>query len=119
MLPRIINRSQGRVLLIAVALAAGITLFKIAQWENTEDGITARCFNAPQGWGYDIVVDKKIIIHQTIIPGVPGFKGFATKQQAQDVAQIVIEKIKSHKEPFISRQQLQQLGIIHALNTNE
>ena len=116
---RIINRAQGRILLIALSLAAGITLFKLAQWQQADNALTCHCFKGPQGWGYDILVNKKIIIHQTIIPGMPGFKGFATEQQAQEVAQIVIEKIKSHREPFISHEQLQQSGIIPALNTNE
>jgi Domain of unknown function (DUF4907) len=115
----IINRRQGMVLLTALSLAAGITMFKIARRNEDPDRVTSNCFKTTQGWGYDILVGKKIVIHQSFIPGVPGFQGFTTQQQAQAVAQIVIEKIKSHKQPFISHEQLQQLGIIYAPIKNE
>ena len=70
------------------------------------------CFRQANGWGYDILANNKIVIHQPVIPGVPGAVGFATQQEAQIIAGIVIEKIKSGEQPTITRQQLQHSGIL-------
>ena len=66
----------------------------------------------PEGWGYNISEKgKRIIDHQTI-PGVPGNQGFRTSEEAQKVAELVIEKLeKGAFPPTISEEELQKLGI--------
>ena len=45
-------------------------------------------------WGYDILKNNKLFIHQTTIPGLPGNSGIEKKSDAEKVARLVIEKLK-------------------------
>jgi hypothetical protein len=66
----------------------------------------------PEGWGYRISEKGKQIIDQQTIPGVPGNQGFLTSEDAQKVAELVIEKLeKGSFPPTISEEELQKLGI--------
>jgi hypothetical protein len=66
----------------------------------------------PDGWGYSISEKGKRIIDQQTIPGVPGNQGFRTTEDAQKVAELVIEKLeKGTFPPTISEEELQKLGI--------
>ena len=58
-------------------------------------------------FGYDIYQDSVVIIHQPIIPGLQGNKGFATKDDAQKVANLVVQKMeKGIMPPTISLHEL-------------
>jgi hypothetical protein len=66
----------------------------------------------PEGWGYIISEKGKQIIDQKTIPGVPGNQGFRTSEEAQKVAELVIEKLeKSVFPPTVSEEELQKIGI--------
>lgn len=61
-------------------------------------------------WGYDILVESKLMIHQPAIPGMPGNEGFKTKEAAQKVADLVVNKIKNGEmPPSITIQELKKL----------
>jgi len=51
------------------------------------------------GFGYDIEVDGKLVVHQPNIPVIAGHRGFATEQEAQNVAGLVVQKIKNNEMP--------------------
>lgn len=63
------------------------------------------------GWGYDILVDHKIFIHQEDIPAVAGKKGFLTKEDAMKTAGLVVEKLVKGKQPSITKDDLTALKI--------
>jgi Domain of unknown function (DUF4907) len=101
------------VLLAAIIIAAGSTLFMLTRKPAPKKIILSyNCFQTDHGWGYDITMNHQVVIHQPFIPGTTGTNGFTTKEQATAVALIVIEKIKSHQIPSVSHQQLQQLGVL-------
>lgn len=50
-------------------------------------------------FGYDILINNKILIHQPNIPGRPGNKGFAVKTDAEKVAMLVIKKLQHGMMP--------------------
>lgn len=61
-------------------------------------------------WGYDIYVEGKRFIHQLSKPGLPGNGGFATKAQAQKVADIIIQKLKKGQmPPSVSVEEMKQV----------
>jgi hypothetical protein len=63
-------------------------------------------------WGYDIYSSLKLTIHQPTIPGKPGNEGFKTKEAAQKVVELVIEKMrKGEKLPTVTREELQRLNV--------
>lgn len=110
-----INKSH-RIIIAAVAIAAAITFIKL-YWHNNEqqkNGLSYQCFTNGQDWGYDILVGKKVLIHQSINPHVQGRKGFASRQEAEADAQIVIGNIKLGKTPVFNAHQLQHTGTLPA-----
>ena len=63
------------------------------------------------GWGYEILVDHKIFIHQEYIPAIIGKKAFFSKEDAMKTAALVIEKLKRGKQPAITKADLTELKI--------
>lgn len=62
-------------------------------------------------WGYKILLDNNPIILQPNKPGLPGNAGFKTKEKAQKVAELAINKIrKGQMPPTITIQELDSLG---------
>ena len=63
-------------------------------------------------FGYDILSNNRKLIHQPIIPGLAGNKGFATKQDAEKVAKLVMNKV-SHNimPPTVERRELDSLKV--------
>jgi len=63
-------------------------------------------------FGYDILDNNRLMIHQPAMPAVPGNKGFATKEDAAKVAKLVIKKInKNILPPSVTPQELNNLKI--------
>jgi hypothetical protein len=63
------------------------------------------------GWGYEILVDHKIFIHQEDIPAIPGKKEFLTKEDAMKTAGLVVKKLVRGKRPSITKDDLAALKI--------
>jgi hypothetical protein len=64
-------------------------------------------------WGYDILVDNKLTIHQPSIPSLPGNKGFKTREGAEKVAKLVIQKMKKGEmPPSIDAEEMKKLKAI-------
>lgn len=107
-----INKKHKVILLAALLFAAGSTVFMLAFRKTAKPPLSFNCFKTEQGWGYDVMANDSIIIHQPFIPGEPGGAGFGNEQQAVVAARIVIEKIKSGEVPSINHQQLQRSGVL-------
>ena len=61
-------------------------------------------------WGYDILVEGKRFIHQPSKPGLPGNRGFATKEKAQKVANLIIQKLrKGAMPPSVTIEEMKEL----------
>ncbi len=50
-------------------------------------------------FGYAVLANGNMVIWQTNIPGMPGNKGFAQKEQAERCAALVIRKMKAGETP--------------------
>lgn len=63
-------------------------------------------------WGYNILKDNKIFIHQPHKPGIPGKEGFKDKRDAIKVAELVIAKLqRGEMPPTISLEEMRSLKI--------
>ena len=64
------------------------------------------------GWGYDILTDGKTYIHQDRLPGLPGNRTFATREDALKVGRLMMSKLKAGTfPPNVSYQEMQGMGI--------
>jgi hypothetical protein len=55
--------------------------------------INFKTFKIKKGWGFDILVNDKIFIHQPSIPAINGNLPFKTKRDAKKIAKLMIFKI--------------------------
>lgn len=83
------------------------------------DNIEAKVFEVKdstgkaKGWGYDIYVDGKKMIHQPIIPAVPGNDAFKTEKDAIKTGTLAADKMKAGGSlPTITVKELDSLGVI-------
>jgi hypothetical protein len=81
---------------------------------NTSAQLSYKIIERPDHrYGYDIVANGNVIIHQTSVPAVPGNQGFETEDGATKVALLVIEKIREGEmPPTVSSQEMKQLKAI-------
>lgn len=75
--------------------------------------ITFKIISVENGYGYDVYVDGKKLIHQPNIPGQPGMAGFRKKEDSERVAELVIKKLKNKEvPPAITEEELRLLKVI-------
>jgi hypothetical protein len=113
---RTISKQHKLILLAALLFAAGSTFYMLAVNKPATPAKTLHyaTFKTEHGWGYDILVNDKIVIHQPMLPGKSGYNGFTTEQEAGADAQNVIESIKSGTHPFFGQKQTQRPGVSSA-----
>ena len=87
---------------------------KSANNSYAKANLSALIINAPNNtYGYDILLDGKMMIHQPSIPAMPGNEGFKTKADAKKTAELVISKIrKGEMPPTVSVEELKKLKVI-------
>ena len=73
--------------------------------------VESATFKVGNGWGYNIMVDHKVFIHQQIIPAIEGNKTFASKDDAEKTSNLVVQKITTKKLPSVTKRELDSLQI--------
>ena len=89
------------------------------QFENSK--ITVQVFkvdsietNGSRGWGYDIMIDDKLYIHQPNIPAIMGNNGFSSEENAKKAGEFIVNKIRNNvMPPSVSAEELDSLGVIN------
>lgn len=95
----VIRIQEQKAQIAAQMNAAELTYFVLRLQENK--------------FGYFIFIDGRMYIEQKSIPAVPGHNGFTTKEDAEIIAPLVIEKIRQGEmPPAISVKELTALGVI-------
>lgn len=75
--------------------------------------LTYTTYHTPLGWGYDVLVNDSLFIHQQQMPAVEGNRGFSSQKEAEKVAELVIARMKRKELPTILLRDLDSLGISH------
>ncbi len=64
-----------------------------------------------EAYGYDILVNGKVFIHQTTVPAVPGIRAFARKEDAVKVARLIVTKIEQGiMPPSVTKAEMEAIG---------
>jgi hypothetical protein len=96
-----------------IIVAAGALLYagyqKRASWKKEHVLVQLRPIQTPKGWGYDILTDGRIFLHQTFIPAVPGDTGFRTKEDALAVGQKVYDRLMAGKTPMVTEKEVRDM----------
>ena len=88
------------------------------QYENSK--ITVQVFkvdsietNGSRGWGYDIMIDNNLYIHQPNIPAIMGNNGFSSEEHARKAGEFVVYKIRKNiMPPTVTPEELDSMGVI-------
>lgn len=92
--------------LIALAVLTAYRLY----WNASPYQV--RVFTTSTGWGYDILNNGNLFIHQPTVPGQAGTVGFTSQEQARKVGERVVEKLQETKAlPTLTNDELRQLGV--------
>ena len=110
------------ILAVLVLLVAAFFLYRHFHKENlgvsppnpyADSEITAEVFPEGNGFGYDILIDGQIYVHQANIPAVGGNQTFKSESDANLAADLVISKIRQNiLPPTVTVEELQTLGVI-------
>ena len=65
------------------------------------------------GWGYEVLVDNKVYIHQDCIPAIPSFRRFRSESEALLVGKLVVDKIKHGHKPVMTLQEIRDNHITY------
>ena len=93
------------VIILSIAIAAAIPFL----YKHNERKISYQTFHRGSGWGYNIVVNGKLSIHQEYIPAIAEKKEFSTEIQAKETAQLVVYKLKNNKSPTLTKTEVEQI----------
>ena len=65
-------------------------------------------------YGYTILADGKVFIHQPSIPSVSGNSSFKTESEAQKVANLMVYKLRNNiMPPSVTPNELDSLGVLN------
>jgi uncharacterized membrane protein SpoIIM required for sporulation len=84
------------VLLILVVVVVGFVIY------TRKYQYSVCVIKSDQGWGYDILQGKRLIIHQPYMPAVNGQITFRDKNAARKTGQLVVKKIREKRLPTIN-----------------
>lgn len=73
--------------------------------------VVLRPLQLKDGWGYELLVDNKIYIHQDCIPAIERNKRFVTEEEAMRIGNIALDKIKKGHKPILTVQDINNAHI--------
>jgi len=68
-------------------------------------------FQLGDGWGYKVLMNKKVMIYQPTIPAIDSLRPFPSKASARRIGSLVVERIKKNQSFSITTD-----DIIHSLS---
>lgn len=90
----------GSIALVLVVISCG-----------TKERLQVKAFESGGGYGYRIISDGKVIVHQQTIPALAGNRVFCNRAEALSVGNEVAKKLLNHESPAIRVTDLQRLNI--------
>ncbi len=64
--------------------------------------LSVQTFETGMGWGYNVLKNDSVYIHQEFIPAIEGRKGFRTEEEAKIIGNLALLKMKTQKLPMIT-----------------
>ncbi|MEO6315192.1 MAG: DUF4907 domain-containing protein [Chitinophagaceae bacterium] len=110
---KMISANWRVVLAVSLLVGAVTIVFPRKKHDSAGDflKLDLHAFQMTDGWGYEVLVDKKIFIHQDCIPAIPSYKKFSSETDALVVGSLVIEKIKHGHKPGLTQQDIKEAHI--------
>ncbi|MES1220694.1 MAG: DUF4907 domain-containing protein [Bacteroidota bacterium] len=100
---------KHNIIIITASVIVSAAIWIITMKSHSPQHIDSRVFKVVNGWGYDILVNDSIMIHQESIPVVQNHQPFARKEQAEKTARLIIQKIKTGQHPTLTKFDLDKI----------
>lgn len=89
--------------LVCIALLLSVILSIRAGEENdAERAVQLQTFFSGDGWGYDILIDGKVFIHQPTVPAIDTVMPFPDEESARRIGMLVMERLADKKDISVS-----------------
>jgi len=95
------------VIACTAIIAVAILLFQRAS--RHEQTFQPSVYRVVNGWGYDILVNDKLLIRQESIPVIQDNRPFPTKIQAENTAALVIKKLENGQHPSLTMTDIESI----------
>lgn len=112
--------TKHSVIVIGVAIIISVLILIFGgpkkKYPEKSEKLSYNTFYIKSGWGYDIIMNNRTIIHQELIPALTVQRGFEKKEDAEKAAQLVIQKIKNRQSPALSKNEIFKFCFADSLN---
>jgi hypothetical protein len=106
---RLTTIKRHNIFVVGLSVVIAASFWIIPLLGNKSAVFSYSLFKTAGGWGYDIMVNNTLQLHQDCIPVIKEKKGFGKREQAKQAAELVIQKLKAGKNPAISRTELETI----------
>jgi len=110
--------NKQNIIILSASVVISAAIWIITMKSHNPQHFESRVFKVVNGWGYDILVDDSIVIHQESVPVIQTKQVFAKKGQAEKTAALVIQKLKSGQHPTLTKFDLQKILAPDETNDN-
>jgi Domain of unknown function (DUF4907) len=100
--------TKHNALVLSLAVLVSIAIIYI-YGKHRQSKFAYEVFHAQKGWGYDILVNDSLVIHQENMPVISLLKGFDSKEQAEKTALLVIKKLQQNNLPTLTKFEIEQV----------
>jgi hypothetical protein len=99
------------LMIVVIIVCVWIGLENRRQFKKDHVLVELKAIQTKRGWGYDILTDGHPYIHQDVIPDIRGQYGFASKEDALAVGQVVYDRLVKKQIPMINTEEMKKMGI--------
>ena len=105
------TKKYAVVILASISMLAAASVILLQKKDKRATGsdklpVVLHSLKLPDGWGYEVMVDDKLFIHQDCIPAISSYKRFASEAEALRIGNRVVDKIKHGHKPTITTGEL-------------
>ena len=79
--------------------------------KRKNDGFSLEVISTEIGYGYTISHQQQVYIYQPFIPAISGKQPFLSKEEAESVGKLIIERLKSGESHTVTPNDLKDLKI--------
>lgn len=102
-------RKRHNIIVISLSVLIACSFWIAPLIRRSEAVFSYNIFKTAGGWGYDILVNDTLQVHQDFIPVITNRRAFPKQEQAKLAAELMIRKMKAGKIPAISRSELESI----------
>lgn len=103
------NKTYIPILFCSALVAVVVSVWIARSAPDPGNRVKPELLHTEKGWGYDILVDGKVVVHQPVMPAHGGGLGFGNRTQALHAAQLVISRMGDNQFPGLSQQEVDSI----------